>query len=30
MTPAYQNAQHIPLNLPLMASCLVCHTSFPQ
>jgi hypothetical protein len=27
MTPAYQDAQEAPLNLPLAASCLACHTS---
>lgn len=30
MTPGYQSAQHIPMNLPLVASCLDCHTSSPQ
>jgi Tetratricopeptide repeat/Cytochrome c554 and c-prime len=30
MTPAYQDAHHIPLNLPLASSCLSCHTSDPQ
>jgi hypothetical protein len=30
MTPGYQHAQHLPLNLPLAASCLDCHTSSPQ
>ena len=30
MTPAYQGSTHIPLNLPLAASCLDCHTSHPQ
>ena len=27
MTPAYQDAREAPLNLPLAASCLACHTS---
>jgi hypothetical protein len=27
MTPAYQDAQHIPLSLPLSAECLSCHTN---
>lgn len=27
MTPAYQNARHIPLNLPLSSECLSCHTN---
>jgi Tfp pilus assembly protein PilF len=30
MTPAYQNAQHIPLALPLSAECLSCHTNASQ
>jgi len=30
MTPAYQDAHHIPLNLPLAASCLSCHAADPQ
>lgn len=30
MTPAYQGSKHMPLNLPLAASCLDCHTSHPQ
>jgi tetratricopeptide (TPR) repeat protein len=30
MTPAYQNAQHIPLTLPLSAECLSCHTNTSQ
>jgi predicted CXXCH cytochrome family protein len=30
MTPGYQSARHIPLNLPLAASCLDCHTTSPQ
>jgi len=30
MTPAYQASKHMPLNLPLAASCLDCHTSHPQ
>ena len=30
MTPAYQDARHIPLNLPLASSCLSCHTGDPQ
>jgi len=30
MTPAYQDADHIPLNLPLSAECLSCHTSVSQ
>jgi predicted CXXCH cytochrome family protein len=30
MTPGYRSAQHMPLNLPLAASCLECHTSSPQ
>jgi Tetratricopeptide repeat/Doubled CXXCH motif (Paired_CXXCH_1)/Cytochrome c554 and c-prime len=30
MTPAYQDARRIPLNLPLASSCLSCHTSDPQ
>jgi predicted CXXCH cytochrome family protein len=30
MTPAYQDARRIPLNLPLESSCLSCHTSNPQ
>lgn len=27
MTPAYQDARHIPLNLPLSSECLSCHTN---
>jgi predicted CXXCH cytochrome family protein len=27
MTPAYQEARHIPLNLPLSSECLSCHTN---
>ena len=27
MTPAYQDAREIPLNLPAVADCLTCHTS---
>ncbi len=27
MTPAYQDAHHIPLNLPLSSECLSCHTN---
>ncbi|MGB7284971.1 MAG: tetratricopeptide repeat protein [Candidatus Acidiferrum sp.] len=27
MTPAYQDARHIPLNLPLTSDCLSCHTN---
>jgi predicted CXXCH cytochrome family protein len=30
MTPGYQSARHVPLNLPLAVSCLDCHTSSPQ
>jgi predicted CXXCH cytochrome family protein len=30
MTPAYQNAEHIPLTLPLSAECLSCHTNASQ
>lgn len=30
MTPGYQSARHVPLNLPLAVSYLDCHTSSPQ
>jgi hypothetical protein len=30
MTPAYQNAKEIPLNLPVFTSCLHCHVSEMQ
>lgn len=30
MTPAYQDARRIPLNLPLEGSCVACHISVPQ
>jgi hypothetical protein len=30
MTPAYQDARHVPLNLPLRSSCVTCHVSVAQ
>ena len=30
MTPAYQEARHVPLNLPLYSSCVTCHVSIAE